>query len=91
MALAGQSVRLACTESSYPEVRVQKYNSIVHSCTTRILAGGGAPELVTGGCDGCVRVWDPRVPDAVVALEPAKVCCALSVEPPPAGWSIQDA
>lgn len=20
----------------------------------------GAPELVTGGTDGCVRVWDPR-------------------------------
>lgn len=20
----------------------------------------GAPELVTGGSDGCVRVWDPR-------------------------------
>lgn len=33
--------------------------------------GGGAPEIVTGGADGCVRVWDPRVPDAVMALEPA--------------------
>lgn len=22
--------------------------------------GNGAPELVTGGRDGCVRVWDPR-------------------------------
>lgn len=33
--------------------------------------GGGAPELVTGGHDGCVRVWDPRVPDPVVSLEPA--------------------
>ena len=20
----------------------------------------GAPEIVTGGTDGCVRVWDPR-------------------------------
>lgn len=33
--------------------------------------GGGAPELVTGGHDGCVRVWDPRVPEPVVSLEPA--------------------
>lgn len=33
--------------------------------------GGGAPELVTGGADGAVRVWDPRVPDCVMALEPA--------------------
>jgi WD40 repeat protein len=33
--------------------------------------GGGAPEIVTGGRDGCVRVWDPRVPEAVTALEPA--------------------
>ena len=32
--------------------------------------GGGAPELVTCGRDGCVRVWDPRVADAVLSLEP---------------------
>ena len=32
--------------------------------------GYGAPELVTGGRDGCVRVWDPRVPEPVLALEP---------------------
>ena len=32
--------------------------------------GSGAPEIVTGGRDGCVRVWDPRVPDPVVSLEP---------------------
>eukprot|EP00003_Mantamonas_plastica_P000726 TRINITY_DN1055_c0_g1_i4.p1 TRINITY_DN1055_c0_g1~~TRINITY_DN1055_c0_g1_i4.p1 ORF type:complete len:267 (-),score=88.87 TRINITY_DN1055_c0_g1_i4:329-1129(-) len=33
--------------------------------------GGGAPEIVTGGRDGCVRVWDPRQDDAPVAeLEP---------------------
>ncbi len=44
--------------------------------------GGGAPELVTGGRDGerhrspqragCVRIWDPRVKEAVVSLEPAE-------------------
>eukprot|EP00968_Pinguiococcus_pyrenoidosus_P029342 scaffold8507_cov277-Pinguiococcus_pyrenoidosus.AAC.3 len=32
--------------------------------------GYGAPEIVTGGRDGCVRVWDPRVPEPVVSLEP---------------------
>jgi len=32
--------------------------------------GGGAPEIVTGGGDGVVRVWDPRVPEPVVSLEP---------------------
>jgi WD repeat-containing protein 92 len=30
----------------------------------------GAPELVTGGSDGCVRVWDPRQEQPVVSLEP---------------------
>jgi WD40 repeat protein len=34
--------------------------------------GGGAPELVTASRDGCVKVWDPRVKDAVVSLEPAE-------------------
>lgn len=32
--------------------------------------GGGAPEIVTGGRDGCVRLWDPRVQEPVLALEP---------------------
>jgi WD40 repeat protein len=30
----------------------------------------GAPEIVTGGKDGCVKVWDPRVDHAVVTLNP---------------------
>mmetsp|Transcript_5286 Transcript_5286/g.10103 ORF Transcript_5286/g.10103 Transcript_5286/m.10103 type:complete len:358 (-) Transcript_5286:33-1106(-) len=33
--------------------------------------GGGAPELVTGGHDGCVKVWDPRISEPVASLEPA--------------------
>lgn len=33
-------------------------------------AGHGAPEIVTGGKDGIVRVWDPRVNYPVVSLEP---------------------
>jgi WD40 repeat protein len=32
--------------------------------------GYGAPEIVTGGRDGCVRLWDPRVKEPVLALEP---------------------
>mmetsp|Transcript_42043 Transcript_42043/g.131716 ORF Transcript_42043/g.131716 Transcript_42043/m.131716 type:complete len:322 (-) Transcript_42043:22-987(-) len=44
--------------------------------------GYGAPEIVTGGRDGCVRVWDPRVPEPVVSLEPedetARDCWAVT-------------
>lgn len=32
--------------------------------------GHGAPEIVTGGRDGCVRLWDIRCPEPVLALEP---------------------
>ena len=32
----------------------------------------GAPELATGGKDGCVKIWDPRVDKAVVTLNPDK-------------------
>lgn len=32
----------------------------------------GAPELATGGKDGCVKIWDPRVNHAVVTLHPEK-------------------
>ena len=32
--------------------------------------GYGAPELVTGSRDGCVKLWDPRVKEAVVTLMP---------------------
>jgi len=34
--------------------------------------GYGAPEIVTGGRDGCVRLWDPRVAEPVLALEPGE-------------------
>lgn len=32
----------------------------------------GAPEIVTGGKDGCVKIWDSRVNHAVVSLDPDK-------------------
>ena len=34
--------------------------------------GGGAPEIVTGSRDGCVKIWDPRQTLPVASLEPAK-------------------
>lgn len=44
-----------------------KYTVKAHSTITNCLdavgglnIGGGAPEILTGGRDGCVRVWDPR-------------------------------
>jgi len=43
----------------------------------------GAPEIATGGKDGCVRIWDPRVNYAVVTLNPnspsnARDCWAVA-------------
>lgn len=32
--------------------------------------GYGAPEIVTGGRDGCVRLWDVRVKDPVLEIKP---------------------
>ena len=44
-----------------------KYDVQAHSNMANTIDGVGgkgaefgAPELVTGGSDGCVRVWDPR-------------------------------
>ena len=36
------------------------------------VSGHGPPELVTGGSDGAVRVWDVRQPGAPVAAFPAE-------------------
>ena len=55
-----------------------KYEVQAHSGLANVIDGiggkgpeYGAPELVTGGADGCVRVWDPRQESPVVSLEPA--------------------
>jgi len=49
------------------EVGKAKYSVQAHSKMANVVDGiggkgaeFGAPELVTGGSDGCVRVWDPR-------------------------------
>lgn len=58
---------LACLHSQLHNHRL----CMVSSCVTQA-KGYGAPELVTCGRDGCVRVWDVRQPDApVAAFEPS--------------------
>ena len=58
---------------------VSKYSVQAHSKMANVVDGiggkgaeFGAPELVTGGSDGCVRVWDPRQEAPVVSLEPSQ-------------------
>lgn len=58
---------------------VPKYEVQAHSAMGNQIDGiggkgaeYGAPELVTGGSDGCVRVWDPRQKAPVVSLEPSE-------------------
>jgi WD40 repeat protein len=36
------------------------------------IIGSGVLEILSGGSDGCVRLWDPRQEAPVVALEPNK-------------------
>lgn len=57
---------------STPVYSVKAHKGLINSMDGcgGLRIGGGAPELVTSGRDGCVRVWDPRVKDAVLSLEP---------------------
>lgn len=41
--------------------------------------GFGAAEIVTGGRDGCVRLWDVRVPEPILALEPNQATAVSTV------------
>ena len=63
------------------ETRQEMYSVQAHTGILNSIdgAGGGEsagaygpPELLTGGRDGIVRVWDPRQQDPVVSLEPAE-------------------
>lgn len=55
-----------------PIYSVQAHSSIINACAGigGQQVGFGAPEICTGGRDGCVRVWDPRVKEPVLSLEP---------------------
>jgi WD repeat-containing protein 92 len=57
---------------SQPVFSQQAHSSIINAIDGigGLEIGYGAPELVTGGRDGCVRLWDTRVPNPVLALEP---------------------
>jgi len=55
-----------------PVYSVKGHSSIINAIdgVGGLNLGYGAPEIVTGGRDGCVRVWDPRVKEPVLSLEP---------------------
>ena len=56
-----------------PVFQVPKAHETIINCIDGCggLKGAGAPEIVTGGRDGCVHVWDPRQNDRPVAsMEP---------------------
>eukprot|EP00500_Bicosoecida_sp_ms1_P007240 CAMPEP_0203824502 /NCGR_PEP_ID=MMETSP0115-20131106/51911_1 /ASSEMBLY_ACC=CAM_ASM_000227 /TAXON_ID=33651 /ORGANISM="Bicosoecid sp, Strain ms1" /LENGTH=358 /DNA_ID=CAMNT_0050733541 /DNA_START=188 /DNA_END=1264 /DNA_ORIENTATION=- len=57
-----------------PVYQVQAHKSILNSIDGcgGLGIGGGAPELATCSRDGTVRVWDPRVREPVLSLEPAE-------------------
>eukprot|EP00638_Chattonella_subsalsa_P009882 CAMPEP_0117747132 /NCGR_PEP_ID=MMETSP0947-20121206/8332_1 /TAXON_ID=44440 /ORGANISM="Chattonella subsalsa, Strain CCMP2191" /LENGTH=321 /DNA_ID=CAMNT_0005564533 /DNA_START=163 /DNA_END=1128 /DNA_ORIENTATION=+ len=57
-----------------PVFSVQGHSTIINCIDGAggIDVGYGAPEILTGGRDGCVRVWDPRVNEPVLSLEPGE-------------------
>lgn len=47
------------------------HNGIINAIdTVGSVENHGASEIVTGGQDGVVKVWDPRCKEAVVQIEP---------------------
>nr|CCA21698.1 WD domaincontaining protein putative [Albugo laibachii Nc14] len=59
----------------YPDLPI--YSAQAHLTIVNAIDGFGGhhincgpPEIVTGGRDGCIRVWDTRVPSPVVTLSP---------------------
>jgi WD40 repeat protein len=59
---------------STPVWKAKAHNTIVNCMDGcgGLGIGGGAPELVTGSRDGCVKVWDQRLATPVAELKPAE-------------------
>lgn len=54
----------------FPIYDVKAHDGIVN-CLDGIGSGNGS-EILTGGQDGCIKVWDPRQGDAVVCICPVR-------------------
>eukprot|EP01029_Cantina_marsupialis_P031410 TRINITY_DN903_c0_g1_i3.p1 TRINITY_DN903_c0_g1~~TRINITY_DN903_c0_g1_i3.p1 ORF type:complete len:258 (+),score=52.20 TRINITY_DN903_c0_g1_i3:394-1167(+) len=67
-----------------PSFSVKAHDGLINSVDGcgGLNLGHGAPEIVSGGRDGCVRVWDPRTKKPVLSLEPA------SSEPKRDCWAV---
>jgi WD40 repeat protein len=70
----GKLVIYDLEQTNKPIYEQQAHTSIVNAIDGcgGLGIGSGAPEIVTGGRDGCVRLWDPRVQEPVLALEPGE-------------------
>ena len=71
---AGKLVVYDLENISQPIFSQQAHTSIINAIDGcgGMDVGFGAPEIVTGGRDGCVRLWDQRVNEPVLALEPSE-------------------
>jgi len=71
---SGQLVIYDLENVNKPIFQQQAHTSIINAIDGcgGLEIGYGAPEIVTGGRDGCVRLWDPRVNEPVLALEPGE-------------------
>ncbi|CAG9329157.1 unnamed protein product [Blepharisma stoltei] len=59
-------------ETQQEVYKVKAHEGLINSLEGAGGSGMGPPELVTGGRDGCVKVWDIRQEAPVVSLEPAE-------------------
>ena len=68
----GGTLTIFDVETLKENFSVKAHEGIVNCVEGAGNTGYGPPELVTGGRDGCVRVWDPRQNSPVVSLEAAE-------------------
>jgi WD40 repeat protein len=59
-------------ETTQEVFTVKAHETIINSIDGAGSTGYGPPELITGGRDGAVKVWDPRQTAPVVVLEPVE-------------------